>query len=178
MKHIYRKAFTLVELLIVIGIIGILAVTLMVSLNPAEAQRKSRDAARLKDSNDLQSILEQALNDGITPCTAARCASNTSTATSFPCAANWLGVNLCSYARTIPGDPLNNRASNCTNSGGVRTANCMMAYYVMTNGTDYEINVRQESTSNASKVANDGGDNVNLVEITSGASLIGGALNP
>src|SRR3989344_8558415 len=64
-KKIVQKAFTLVELLIVIGIIEILAVILLVTLNPAEAQRKARDAKRIKDAGTLQVILEQAVADNL-----------------------------------------------------------------------------------------------------------------
>lgn len=178
MQSITRKAFTLVELLIVIGIIGILAVTLMVSLNPVEAQRKSRDAGRLKDTSTIQSILEQAINDGIVLC-GTLCRSSGSTTTQFSCSSNWMGTNVCNYARTVPGDPQNNRTATCTNATGTRQTGCMMSYYVLVSGADYEINVRQESTTNAAKVGNDGGNNTYLVEVFTGSNaLIGTAQNP
>ena len=58
------NAFTIVELLVVIGIIAILAVTLLALLNPAEAQRRTRDAKRLRDLNTIQAIVNQYLEDG------------------------------------------------------------------------------------------------------------------
>lgn len=180
MHKLTRKAFTLVELLIVIGIIGILAVTLMVSLNPVEAQRKTRDATRLKDATTIQSVLEQAINDGLTVCDTI-CRSNTAgdNDTQYSCSSNWLGVNVCSYARVVPADPQNNRSASCARGNGSKAANCMMAYYVMVNGADYEINVRQESTTNAAKVGNDGGNNDYLVEVFTGSNtLIGAGQNP
>ncbi len=45
----YRRAFTLIELLVVIAIIAILSVVVILSLNPAELLRQSRDSDRLSD---------------------------------------------------------------------------------------------------------------------------------
>ncbi len=173
-----RKAFTLLELLIVIGIIGILAVIFMVTLNPQEAQRKSRDAKRVKDIQTLQGILDQAFNDGVIVCTNL-CRSSGTTSTQFRCDTSWLGTDLCAYANSIPADPLNNRTASCTNHRGSVQRNCAMAYYVRMDTTGYEINVRQESPTNAFKIAGDGGNNNYLYEVsTSARSLIGTSRNP
>jgi prepilin-type N-terminal cleavage/methylation domain-containing protein len=42
-----KKAFTLIELLIVIAILGVLAVVVLVAINPAEQLARTRDAGRI-----------------------------------------------------------------------------------------------------------------------------------
>jgi len=51
-----KKGFTLVELLVVIGIIGILSTLAVISLN--NAREKSRDAKRVSDIKQIQTALE------------------------------------------------------------------------------------------------------------------------
>ncbi len=52
-----EKGFTLLELLIVIGIIAILSVILVFVLNPAETLKKSRDSQRIADLATLKTAL-------------------------------------------------------------------------------------------------------------------------
>ncbi len=56
-----KKAFTLIELLIVIAIIGLLATLSVIALNNARA--KSRDAKRMADVKQMQTALELYFND-------------------------------------------------------------------------------------------------------------------
>lgn len=57
-KRQNREAFTLLELLIVIGIIAILAAALYVALNPGARLRDSRDARRLIDVKAIISAIK------------------------------------------------------------------------------------------------------------------------
>jgi len=52
------KGFTLVELLIVIAIIGVLAVVVLVAINPAEKLRQARDSGRKSDISQIATALE------------------------------------------------------------------------------------------------------------------------
>jgi prepilin-type N-terminal cleavage/methylation domain-containing protein len=56
-KNQIVKGFTLLELLIVIGIIVILSVALILVLNPAETLKKSRDSQRISDLTTLKSAI-------------------------------------------------------------------------------------------------------------------------
>lgn len=56
-RPIFKRAFTLVEMLIVIAIIALLAGIIMTSLTGSKS--KSRDGKRIADINQIQSALEQ-----------------------------------------------------------------------------------------------------------------------
>ncbi len=62
-----KKGFTLLELLIVIGILAILSVALILVLNPAETLRKSRDTQRLSDLSTIKTALGLYLTSVTTP---------------------------------------------------------------------------------------------------------------
>jgi len=52
-----RKGFTLLELLIVIGILAILSTTIVLVINPAELLKKARDAQRIADLNTMKTAI-------------------------------------------------------------------------------------------------------------------------
>jgi len=53
-----KKGFTLVELLIVIAIIGVLAVVVLVAINPVEQLAKTRDSGRISSVTQLGHALQ------------------------------------------------------------------------------------------------------------------------
>src|SRR3989344_8894900 len=153
MKNRLQKGFTLIELLIVVAILAVLVVVALMIINPAEGQKKARDTKRMKDLGALQTIITQYLEDGNTPPSgncligAAGCTTAGTTDKTQPCDSNWLGIDFCDYAQSIPLDPANNAVRSCVNGGTqqVPTFNdsCTMIYQVKVEGGKYEINVRQ-----------------------------------
>jgi prepilin-type N-terminal cleavage/methylation domain-containing protein len=93
-----KKGFTLIELLIVIAIIAILSVVVVLTLNPAEMLRRSRDSNRASDLSIIKTAISLYLAD----------VSSTSMGTS----------NLCyiQYAGTSPGT-IYEFASSTLNTG-------------------------------------------------------------
>lgn len=102
-----KKGFTLIELLVVIAIIAILSVVVILTLNPAELLRQSRDSNRISDLSVtksaiafyLASVPTPSLN-GTTTFTSPTCyvdaqgivASNTQEGTST--CVNWFQTNI------------------------------------------------------------------------------------
>lgn len=62
-----KKGFTLLELLIVIGILAILATAAVLVLNPAELLRQARDSTRASDLASMNSVLGLYLSTVNTP---------------------------------------------------------------------------------------------------------------
>jgi prepilin-type N-terminal cleavage/methylation domain-containing protein len=58
-----KKGFTLIELLVVIAIIAILSVVVVLTLNPAEMLRRSRDSNRASDLSMIKTSLSLYLAD-------------------------------------------------------------------------------------------------------------------
>lgn len=65
-----KKGFTLVELLISIGIIGILSAIVVVVINPAERLSEFRDVTRINDVKNISKALQvmMALDETFIPC--------------------------------------------------------------------------------------------------------------
>lgn len=124
-----RKAFTLIELLIVIAIIGILATLIFVNVNLA--RKKARDAKRLADLKNLQTAVEMYNQDSSTgafPITTGSTATSATwwgncSSTGITQKSTWIVGLAPTYISSLPSDPLS-------------TNRC---YSYASNGTDYKI---------------------------------------
>jgi prepilin-type N-terminal cleavage/methylation domain-containing protein len=62
-----KKGFTLLELLIVIGILAILSTTIVLVINPAELLRKARDSQRISDLNTMKTAIAYYITETPSP---------------------------------------------------------------------------------------------------------------
>jgi general secretion pathway protein G len=126
MKKLFKinKGFTLVELLVVVGIIGILATLLMA--NFIGVRQRARDAQRKSDIRQIQSALELYRSDlGSYPVSLSACG-----------AALIGGSPVNTYMARIPCDP---SGSSYYNSGSYR--------YTGSGGTTYTLGACLENTA-------------------------------
>jgi len=153
-----QASFTLLELLIVIGILSTLTVAVLVVIKPAEIQKRAQDNQRFRDIKTIQTIVVQYMQSGNNPplCNGSACTSwGWGSTVSQPCNNNWLGVNVCAFAKTVPADPDNDKTQLMIGNGVTYTTG--VYYYMVANGTDYKIGTLIESVNSSKQALNDGG---------------------
>ena len=130
------------ELLIVIGVIGILASVLIAVLNPIRQINKARDSQRKNDLKQVQQALEQYYSDFENYPTISCFSSNTLCWSVVNGASNLLGANASNYIKKMPVDPKTS-GSDCT------SASSYGYKYVASGGTSYTLVTRLENTSDS-----------------------------
>jgi prepilin-type N-terminal cleavage/methylation domain-containing protein len=103
-----QKGLTLIEILIVIGVLGVIIGSIFFTLNPAEQLQKARDAQRKNDLSQIQRALETFYNDhGQYPENTANYRIDTDTGPGVN-EVNW-GGSFSPYISILPRDPSANR---------------------------------------------------------------------
>ncbi len=162
-----RSAFTLIELLVAIALIAILAVVIVLALNPAQLLAQSRDANRLSDMATFKSVIDLyntdqlgsvgyslgnassvyiSLSDPSSVCgawnlpalsTGYTYACSLATSSRLTDSSGWIPVNLSSMTS---GSPMSNLPIDPTNSS---SSGLYYSYY--TNGSQFEVTSLFES---------------------------------
>ncbi len=164
-KH---KGFTLIELLVVIAILGVLATLVVLAINPAETQRKGRDATRLSDLATVRKAIDLAIVDGavLLGTVAVPFTGVSSGIRDAVNAANYVGLDVSKYLSVLPIDPRQAATTDTLISDGTTQIPAAgMIYSFKSNGKTYELNAYIESTDNTAIPTNDGGTSATVYEI-------------
>ncbi len=173
-----KRGFTLVELLVVIGILAVLTAAVVIVLNPAELLKQSRDAQRFSDFSTIQSAISLYLATASNPSFGGgtnRAWSDYSPADCFgmtagvSCTANttssidgtgWIAVNFNELTSVNLTPPLAALPTDPTNNASYHYA----AAFDATNKY-YELDSVMESSKYNGKMASDGGNSTTVYEV-------------
>ena len=189
-----KKGFTLIELIIVIGIIALLATTVILVINPAKIFQEARDSQRIADLGQVSNALGLYLatasavdldGPGVLSCATgcwvlaggdvtAGCGGRhgaktaTSSASQAVDGAGWLPVNM---NQVSSGSPLSAYPRDPKN-----TATYYYSYACDAANNTFELNANMESVRYASGGSDDtegtdGGNNANVFEVGNAPGL-------
>jgi len=154
LKSTKTSGFTLIELVISIGVIIVLSSAVILYVGIPENKAKSRDLVRLSDMTYLESAIAQ-YKLSFKSCPDNVNVQRDSTVVPVGSTTGWINQDLSEFAPKLPVDPINNASYK---------------YLYICNGVDYELNAFLEHYT--SKSSEDGGNNVNVFESGTNLSLI------
>ena len=174
-----KKGFTLLELLIVIGILAILSTTMILVINPAEILKKARDSQRISDLNTLKSAIAYYITSTSSPniglstktyssnVTDVNCGRTTASATTTLTVDGngWIPINFNSL---IGGSPIGSLPQDPNPSTSATATSTPSRYYVyLPNDSDYTFTLvaNMESATYSQQEATDGGNVSTLYEV-------------
>ena len=152
--------FTIIEVVIVTGLIILLASLLIINVDPVGSKKKSRDEKRMSDVSTIDRAISEFVADKkrypdqsnilrqstILPAGSSQLTSSKS---------GWIQEDLSSYSSLLPIDPLNDD---------------LYHYYYIHNLNSYEVNAKLEILT--TEMINDGGNDDSFYEIGNNLNLI------
>ncbi len=151
------NAFTLIELLIVISIIGILTGIMVKILDVNEYQKQARDARRMNDMLSVQTAIIDSIANGVIQLSntigcsdcSSNLGSNNINGLGWVKFVDLKGRGLIDVISVLPADPVNSDPY-------------VFSYY--SNGTDFELNMVFESNRYQINAQSDGGNDNSVYE--------------
>ena len=174
-----KKGFTLIELVIVIGILAILATVVVLVLNPAQMLAQARDSQRMSDLGSVKSAIALYLATADSPAVGATSKGTVSTACWFgtTCTTTCSGISISTavdgtgwinvdLTGTTGGSPLSALPLDPS-----QTATYQYAYIGDATNLTFELNANLESTKYSGLEATDGGNCSSVYEIGTAPGL-------
>ena len=121
-----RKAFTLIEMLVVIGVLAILLTIVLIAINPARQFSQSNNTKRRSDANAILNAIDQYAADykGVLP---AGIDDTVRTIGSAVGDANICTSLVTDYLAALPVDPLTNNGTPVTDCTAAYSTNYTVA---------------------------------------------------